>query len=96
MRPSHLFAGTAQDNTDDALAKERMKFPTPASFSIYIRGSDAKYVKVPTQNGCSVIPANYEGKFYIRMWENGKRIWKPFPTLEHAATSQAQKIQGVK
>jgi hypothetical protein len=92
VRPTHLFAGTAQDNTNDMNAKGRNDIGNPASFSLYVRGSDAKYLKVKNHNGQSTVPADYTGKFYIRMWESGKRIWKPFPTQEDATAFQMQKL----
>ena len=35
IRPDHLFAGTAKDNTDDMIAKGRAKFVQPGKQSVY-------------------------------------------------------------
>jgi len=46
--------------------------------------------KVEFVKGRAVHPANYSGKFYLRVSENGKRVWKKFDTVTDALLARDQ------
>ena len=56
--------------------------------TLYTR-TDAVYSKVEFKGSKPVIDKNYTGTFYLRLSENGKRVWKPFKNIEAALTEQA-------
>src|ERR1700735_2913834 len=56
--------------------------------TLYTR-TDAVYSKVEFKGSKPVIDKNYTGTFYLRLSENGKRVWKPFKSIEAALTEQA-------
>jgi integrase len=60
-----------------------------ATASLYIREPQQPYSKVTFKNGKPVAPKDYEGTYYIRVSENGKRTWKPFKNIDDALTEQA-------
>ena len=61
-----------------------------ASASLYIREPQQPYSKVQLlKNGKPDVPKDYEGMFYIRVSENGKRTWKGHKNLDDALTEQA-------
>jgi integrase len=60
-----------------------------AAAPLYIRQPKQPYTKVEFKTGKPVLPKDYEGIFYLRLSENGKRRWKPFRSLDAALTQQA-------
>jgi integrase len=60
-----------------------------AAATLYIREPQQPYSKVPFKNGKPITPKDYEGTYYIRLSEDGKRTWKPFKNLDDALTEQA-------
>jgi integrase len=64
-----------------------------ARATLYTR-TNAAYSKVTFNKGKDEgtrpdIDKNYTGTFYLRLSENGKRVWKPFKNIEAALTAQA-------
>src|SRR6266566_4784708 len=60
-----------------------------AAATLYIRQPNQAYTKVEFKTGKPVLPKDYEGTFYIRLSEHGRRTWKPFISLDAALTQQA-------
>src|SRR5712692_1485762 len=60
-----------------------------AAAVLYIRQPNQPYTKVEFKNDKPILPEDYAGRFYIRLSENGRRIWKSFRSLEVALTQQA-------
>ncbi|HXA76915.1 MAG TPA: site-specific integrase [Candidatus Acidoferrales bacterium] len=67
-----------------------------ATASVYTR-SNAVYSKLTFKESKGAVkrlipdnlPADYSGTFYVRLWEQGKRVWKPYRSLDEAMVAQA-------
>jgi integrase len=60
-----------------------------AKATLYTRISGQPYSKVEFKKDKPVVPPSYEGAFYLRLSEDGKRKWVSFPNLPEALTAQA-------
>ncbi len=61
-----------------------------ATATLYTRFSRQPYSKVKFgKNGKPVVPAGYQGAFYVRHSEEGKRRWVSFKSLDEALTQQS-------
>lgn len=61
-----------------------------AKATLYTR-TNAVYSQIQFKKGKALVPRNYDGTFYIRVTEDGKRKWLPFASVD-AALSQRQKL----
>ncbi len=62
-----------------------------ATATLYTR-TNAVYSKVAFKSGKPIITQDYEGLFYLRLSEDGKRRWIPFKSLDVALTQQANTL----
>jgi integrase len=62
-----------------------------ATATLYTR-TNGNYSKVEfhKKNDLPIIPNDYEGTFYLRVSESGKRVWKPFKQLDSALATKKQ------
>jgi integrase len=60
-----------------------------ATATLYTRNSGEPYQKVEIKNGKPVTPKGYDGAYYLRLSENGKRVWRSYRSQEEALTAQA-------
>ena len=60
-----------------------------ATATLYTRLSGQPYSKVEFKNHKPVVLPSYDGVFYLRLSENGKRKWVSFKNLTEALTAQA-------
>jgi integrase len=60
-----------------------------ASATLYLRYSKKPYAKVAFKNSKPIVPQDYEGSFYLRLSQHGKRKWVSYPNLTEALVAQA-------
>ncbi len=60
-----------------------------ATATLYTRNSGEPYQKVEFKNGKPVPPKGYDGAYYLRVSESGKRTWKYFASIDEALISQS-------
>lgn len=60
-----------------------------ATASLYTRFTGRPYSKVEFRSGRPIPPKGYDGAYYLRVSEGGKRKWVSFRSLEKALTRQA-------
>jgi integrase len=60
-----------------------------ATATLYLRKSGEPYQTVEFKNGKPVTPKGYDGAYYLRLSESGKRVWKSYRSQEEALTAQA-------
>ncbi len=57
--------------------------------TLYLRYTKQPYSRVDFKNHKPIVPKDYDGVFYLRLSENGKRKWISFKTLTEALTRQS-------
>jgi integrase len=60
-----------------------------ATASLYVRFSAQPYSKVEFKGGKPVPPKGYDGAYYLRLSQHGKRKWVSYRSLDEALTAQA-------
>lgn len=60
-----------------------------ATATLYTRVSGQPYAKVPIKNDKPIPPKDYDGAYYLRLSQGGKRKWISFRNLTEALNEQA-------